>query len=127
MKKSLRMLVCLAGGALFGMGCGGAPQETPAEVEQPPAAEQPPMSEEQPGEVHQQAVYSVCWGELGIYQSPSTSSLKVFVLQYGNHFNTDSSVFWANGDYWVRGQLYCYPPYTCTGGYGYVRWDGLCH
>lgn len=115
MKKNLRMLVCLAGGAtLFGMGCGGAPMETPVEPEQP-------------GDVQAQAVYSVCWGELGIYQSPSTSSLKIFTLQYGNHFNTDSSVFWSNGEYWVRGRLYCYAPYTCYSDQGYVRWAGLCH
>jgi hypothetical protein len=105
---------------LFGMGCGGAPQGLPAEPEQQPTAGQQP-------EVQQQAVYMVCWGELGVYDGPSTSNNKVWTMSYGNHFNTDSSVFWSNGEYWVRGSMVCSAPYNCYGLYGYVRWAGLCH
>ncbi|RKH66771.1 hypothetical protein [Corallococcus llansteffanensis] len=122
--KNLRMLVCLVGGAtLFGMGCGGEPLETPGELEQQPTSEE---SSSEPGRVQQQTVYSVCWSELGVYEGPSTGTSLTGLLKYGNHFNTDSSVFWSNGEYWVRGGLYCYPPYNCYGGYGYVRWGGLC-
>ncbi len=120
MMKNLRMLVGLAGGvALLSTGCGAESQEELATGSEPqPTPEQPRF--------HQQSVYTVCWSELGIYSQPNTSSMVVFPLKYGNHFNTDSSVFSSNGENWVRGQLYCYAPYTCTGGYGYVRWAGLC-
>lgn len=122
MKKTSRLLVCLVGGAtLFAAGCGGAPVETPVEPEQQPTAEP------QPGEVRQQGVYTVCWPELGYYQSPSTSSIKMETLKLGRDFITDSSVFWANGEYWVRGKPACPAGYTCNYyGSGYVRWDGLC-
>ncbi|RYZ40021.1 MAG: hypothetical protein EOO71_17730 [Myxococcaceae bacterium] len=123
MKKNLRMLVCLVGGVtLFGTGCGVEAQGTHIDEQQPGSE----MSTSEPPRVQQQTIRSVCWSELGIYTSPSTASLKIWTLNYGNHFNTDSTPFVSNGEYWVRGALYCYPPYNCTGGYGYVRWDGLC-
>ncbi|AKI99439.1 hypothetical protein ATI61_109357 [Archangium gephyra] len=121
MKKNLRRLVCLVGGAtLFGLGCGGAPEEMTAEAEQQPSAE-PERG------VRQQAVYMVCWGDLGLYSAPSTSSILIKTLHYGNHFDTNSQVFWSNGEYWVRGYPTCPSGYTCSNiGDMYVRWAGLC-
>lgn len=117
--KNLWKFMCLAGGAtLFGVGCGGAPEETPAEPTQPTA-------EPERG-VQQQGIYMVCWETLGVYDAPSTSSYPGLPMHYGNHFATDSAVFWANGEYWVRGYQYCTAPYYCN-NYGYVRWAGLCH
>lgn len=119
MKKSLRLFACLVGGAmLLGAGCGGAPEETSAEPQQEPTAAPE-------GGVHQQAIYMVCWGTLGVYSAPSTSSYPGLPMSYGHRFQTDSSVFWANGEYWVRGGQYCEAPYYCS-NYGYVRWAGLC-
>lgn len=120
--KSLRTFLCLAASAaLFGMGCGGAPEETPAPSEPQPTVETP--------EVRQQGTYSVCWPALGVYQSPSTSSWKLVTLYSGNgdFFVTDSSVFWSNGEYWVRGTGYCGNGSGDCWAHGYVRWDGLCH
>lgn len=126
MKKNLRMLVCLVGGAtLFGMGCGGAPEETTEATPQPSDSQQPTAQPEHG--VHQQAVYTVCWSSLGVYSSPSTSSLLIDTLHYGNHFDTNSQVFWSNGEYWVRGYPTCPSGYTCNYiGDMYVRWAGLC-
>lgn len=116
--KNLRMLMCLAGGAmLFGVGCGGAPEETSAEPRQPTA-------EPERG-VHQEAVYTVCWDTLGVYDAPSTSSNPGLPMHYGNRFSADGQVFFANGEYWVYGHQVCTAPYYCT-NYGYVRWAGLC-
>ncbi|QSQ25539.1 hypothetical protein JY651_11645 [Pyxidicoccus parkwayensis] len=119
MQKSLRMLVCLVGGAaLFGTGCGGAPEET---------AEQQPTAEPE-RQVQQQGIYTVCWSTLGGYVSPSTSSLKGAIYNYGNHFETTSSAFVSEGEYWVRGHQVCLSgEWTCSStGDLYVRWAGLC-
>jgi hypothetical protein len=124
MMKNLRMLVCLVGSAtLFSVGCGGAPEEM-TEVE-PQPSEQPAAVPE--GGVRQQAIYMVCWGSLGIYSAPSTSSMLLRTMSYGHHFDTHTQPFWSNGEYWVRGYPTCPSGYTCnTYGDMYVRWAGLC-
>lgn len=117
--KNLRMLMCLAGGAtLFGMGCGGAPEETTNE---------PAPTPDEGRTVTQQATYQVCWPALGVYSGPSTGYSQVGTLYHslGDVFYTDSQVFSANGDYWVRGTGSSYANNALY--YGYVRWDGLCH
>jgi hypothetical protein len=127
MKKNLRMLVGVVGGAaLFSMGCGGAPEELTEAEQQLPDTQQPTAVPEG-GVVRQQAVYMVCWGSLGIYASPSTSSMLLRTMSYGHHFDTHTQPFWSNGEYWVRGYPTCPSGYTCnTYGDMYVRWAGLC-
>lgn len=118
--KSLRMLMCLAGSAtLFGMGCGGAPEE--AQVEPAPVQEEGRTVRQQAGP------YQVCWPSLGIYSGPGTHYSQVYTLYHhlGDTFYEDSQVFSANGDYWIRGNGYSYSRNGWV--YGYVRWAGLCH
>lgn len=117
--KNLRMLMCLAGGAaLFGLGCGAPPEETPAE-------QQPTAAPAQDGTVHQMSTtYTVCWPALGIYEGPGTNYPKDATLSAGSAFYADSLPFSSNGDYWIRGTN---APPGWIGFYGYVRWDGLCH
>lgn len=115
--KNLRMLMCLAGSAtLFGMGCGGAPEQT-----------QPAPAPEQGGEVKAQAYYSVCWPALGVYATSNTGSQKLGTLHHdqGDVFDTSGAVFVANGEHWVYG--IGTDVVTLQSYYGYVRWDGLCH
>lgn len=122
--KNMRMLVCLtASAAVWAMGCGA-----PAEESETPAAPESSQAQPEPG-VTQQAAYSVCWSALGVYQSPSTSSLLLVTLHHdhGDYFDTDSSVFMSNGENWVRGTGFCGDANTNCFAYGYVRWAGLCH
>jgi len=73
------------------------------------------------------AYYRVCWPSLGVYDGPGTHHNKITSIYNasGDFIETDSSVFWANNDYWVRGWAYTYT--TRNWYYGYVRWNGLCH
>ncbi|NMO15128.1 hypothetical protein HPC49_04305 [Pyxidicoccus fallax] len=117
--KSLRTFVCLAGSvALFGTGCGGAPEEMNPEPS--------PL-----GEVEQRSeagvVYSICWPALGVYAGPGTGYPLMGTLYHdqGDQFYSDSNVFSSNGDYWIRGTGWAWN--RGLSPYGYVRWNGLCH
>lgn len=99
--KSLWKFMCLAGGAtLFGLGCGAPPRGDDGQI---------------------------CWPALGVYSGPSTGYSQVGTMYHGlgNTFDTDSQVFSANGDGWVRGYGFSYANNALH--YGYVRWNGLCH